>query len=334
MNRLIMKNFVILVLLMVAALSLIIVPVAAADRHIDLGLASNYAILAKSGISTTGTTSITGNMGASPIAASSITGFGLIMDRSNQFSTSSLVVGRIYAADYASPTSALLTTAINNMETAYTDAAGRVPPDATELYAGNLGEKTLFPGTYKWSTGVLIPTSTDLTLDAQGNANAVWIFQVAGDLTMDSASHVVLINGAKAENIYWQIAGPTGVTLGPGTHIEGNILAQKAITLKSGASIHGRALAQTAVTLIANTITIPTTTPVMIVPGGIGIPTSTRQNGRCDDVNGNGALDFNDVVLYFNQMDWIASNEPVAAFDFNKNGQIDFNDIVILFNEM
>lgn len=94
MNRLIMKNFVILVLLMVAALSLIIVPVAAADRHIDLGLAGNYAILAKSGISTTGTTSITGNMGASPIAASSITGFGLIMDRSNQFSTSSLVVGR------------------------------------------------------------------------------------------------------------------------------------------------------------------------------------------------------------------------------------------------
>ena len=73
------------------------------------------------------------------------------------------------------------------------------------------------------------------------------------------------------------------------------------------------------------------TVPVGIVPGGMGIPTSTRQNGRCDDVNGNGALDFNDVVLYFNQMDWIASNEPVATFDFNGNSQIEFNDIVMLF---
>jgi PGF-pre-PGF domain-containing protein len=147
------------------------------------------------------------------------------------------------------------------METAYTDAAGRAGPDATELYAGNLGGRTLAPGLYKWSTGVLIPASTALTLDAKGNGDAVWIFQVSGDLTMSSASQVVLINGAKAENIYWQIGGGTGVTLEAGAHAEGTILAAKAITMKSGASLHGRALAQTAVTLIANTITAPTPAP-------------------------------------------------------------------------
>ena len=113
---------------------------------VDLGLAGNYAILTKTGITTTGTTTITGNMGVSPIAAGAITGFGLIMDPSNQFSTSSLVTGRVYAANYASPTPSRLTTAVHNMETAYTSAAGQVPPNATELYAGNLGGKTLTPG--------------------------------------------------------------------------------------------------------------------------------------------------------------------------------------------
>jgi PKD repeat protein len=226
---------------------------------VDLGLAGNYAILSKSGISTTGSTSVTGNMGVSPITATGITGFALSMDPSNQYSTSSLVVGRVYAADYEPPTPATLTTSISNMETAYVDAAGRAP-DATELYAGNLGGKTLAPGVYKWSTGVLIPTSTTLTLDAQGNENAVWIFEVAQDLTMDSGSQIVLANGAKPENIYWQIGGGTGVTIEAGAHAKGNILALKAITMKDGATLDGRALAQTAVSLIGNTVTIPTST--------------------------------------------------------------------------
>ena len=234
-----------------------IIPVVNGASAVNLGSAGNFVILAKSGITTTGTTSITGNMGVSPIAATAITGFGLIMDPTNQFSRSSLVVGKVYAANYASPTPAMLTTAVGNMQTAYTSAAGQTVPDATELYAGNLGGRTLAPGLYKWSTGILIPSSTTLTLDAKGNAGAVWIFQVAGDFTMNSGSQIVLKNGAKAENIYWQVGGPTSVTIGAGAHAEGNILAQKAITMKSGASLHGRALAQTAVTLIANTIIQP-----------------------------------------------------------------------------
>ncbi|MDO8727804.1 MAG: ice-binding family protein, partial [Candidatus Methanoperedens sp.] len=95
----------------------------AAQTPVNLGTAGNFVILAKSGISTTGTTSITGDIGVSPIDSSAITGFGLIMDSSNKFSTSSLVTGKVYAADYTTPTPATMTAAISDMETAYTDAA-------------------------------------------------------------------------------------------------------------------------------------------------------------------------------------------------------------------
>ena len=247
-----------LICLMAAA----IIPGVNGASAVYLGSAGNYAILAKTGISTTGTTTINGNIGVSPIVATALTGFGLSMDPSNQFSRSSLVNGGVYAANYAPPTPATMTTAISNMETAYTSAAGQVPPDATELYAGNLGGRTLAPGVYKWSSGVLIPSATTLTLDGQGNSGAVWVFQVAGDLTMNSASNMVLANGAQTDNVYWQVAGPAGAILGSGAHAEGNILTQKAITMNSGASLHGRALAQSAVTMIASTVTSPSPSSV------------------------------------------------------------------------
>jgi|GEM_PF-1607993 len=256
----------------ICLLTIAIIPGVMGASAVNLGSAGNYAILAKTGITTTGTTTINGNIGVSPIAATAMTGFSLSMDSSNQFSRSSLVTGGVYAANYAPPTPATMTTAISNMETAYTSAAGQGPPDATELYAGNLGGRTLTPGVYKWSTGVLIPSGTDLTLDGKGNGGSVWVFQVSGDLTMDSASRMVLANGANAGNVYWQIAGPTGVTIGSGAHAEGNILAQKAITMNSGASLNGRALAQTAVTLIANTVTSPSPSSV---PGQTGDNTYT-----------------------------------------------------------
>jgi len=180
----------------------------APEAPVDLGSAGNFVILAKSGISTTGTTSIVGDIGVSPIVATAITGFGLIMDSSNQFSTSSLVTGKVYAADYAVPTPAYMTTAVSDMETAYTDAAGRTLPDFTELGAGNIGGMTLAPGLYKWSTGVTIPT--DVTLS--GGPDDVWIFQIAGTLDISSAKSVILSGGAQAKNIFWAVAG--AVTLG------------------------------------------------------------------------------------------------------------------------
>jgi len=225
----------------------------APEAPVDLGSAGNFAVLAKSGISTTGTTNITGDIGVSPIAATAITGFGLIMDSSNEFSTSSLVTGRVYAADYAVPTPANMTTAVSDMETAYTDAAGRTLPDFTELGAGNISGKTLVPGLYKWGTGLLID-NTGVTLS--GGANDVWIFQIAGTLTVNSGAIVTLSGGAQAKNIFWQVAGQT--TLGTTSVFNGNILCQTAIVLNTGATLNGRALAQTAVTLDANAIVKPT----------------------------------------------------------------------------
>jgi hypothetical protein len=220
---------------------------------VNLGSAGTYAILSMSGISTTGTTSVTGNLGVSPIGSTGITGFGLTMDSSGQFSTSSLVTGKLYASDYAVPTPASMTTAVSDMQTAYTDAAGRTNPTATELGAGDISGMTLTPGLYKWGTGLTI--NTGVTLDCQGNANAVFIFQIAQTLTVGSGAIVTLSNGCQASNIFWQVAGQA--TLGTTSGFAGIILCQTAIVLDTGATLNGRALAQTAVTLDANAVTSP-----------------------------------------------------------------------------
>jgi hypothetical protein len=210
-------------------------------------------ILAKTAVSTTGTTSIVGNVGISPAAATFITGFGLIMDVSNTFSTSSLVTGNIYAADYTPPTPTYMTTAVSDMETAYTDAAGRTNPNATELGAGDISGMTIAPGLYKWSTDVMMD-GTGVTLS--GGANDIWIFQIAGDLSVANGATVTLSGDAQAKNVFWQVGGLTGATLGTTSNFNGNILSAKQIILNTGATLHGRALAQTQVTLDANSVTI------------------------------------------------------------------------------
>lgn len=234
---------------------------AAGPAPVILGTAGNYAILGETLISTTATagTAITGDVGISPAAATFIQGFSLTLDPSGCFSTptpSTLVVGKLYAADYNTggcPTPANLTTAIGDMMIAYADAAGRTTPDFTELGTGLIGGMTLAPGLYKWGTGVTI--NSDITLN--GGPNDVWIFQIAGDLTMASATSMLLAGGALPKNIFWQVGGGTGVAIGTTAHFEGVILATKAITLNTGASGNGRLLAQTAVTLDSNAITQP-----------------------------------------------------------------------------
>lgn len=217
---------------------------------VDLGTAGNYVILSKAGISTVPASVITGNLGVSPNAATSITMFSLIADSTNVFSTSTQVTGKVYAADYAVPTPANLTTAVGDMELAFTDAAGRAP-DVTELGAGNIGGMTLAPGVYQWGTGLLIPSN--LTLN--GSSTAVWIFQIAQGLTLSSAVRVGLTGGALPKNVFWQVAG--AVELGTTSHLEGIVLCQTMINLRTGASIAGRLLAQTAVTLDTSTVVQP-----------------------------------------------------------------------------
>lgn len=216
-----------------------------------LGTAADYVILAKSAVSTTGATRVVGNIGVSPAARSFLTGFSETLDATNVFALSSLVNGKLFAADMALPSPSQLTTAISNMETAYTDAAGRTLPDFTELGAGDVSGQTLVPGLYKWGTGLLLASNVTLS----GSEHDVWIFQIAQDLTVSNGVQLTLAGGALAKNIFWQVAGQ--VILGTTATFNGNVLSQTQIVLQTGAVLNGRALAQTAVTLDANAVTKP-----------------------------------------------------------------------------
>lgn len=231
----------------IVAAPLLVASASHAATPVELGAAGDFAILAKEGISTTGVTSVVGNVGISPAAASFITGFGLVLPAGGASATSSLVTGRVFAPGYAPPTPANLTTAVSNMEAAYTDAAGR-PADVTNLGAGTLTGLTLVPGVYRWTSAVSIPTNLTLS----GGSTGVWIFQIAGTLTTAASTQVILSGGALARHVFWQVAGAT--TLGSDSQFKGIILDQTAITMNNGATLEGRLLAQTAVSLLGNTV--------------------------------------------------------------------------------
>ena len=211
---------------------------------VTLGLTGGFAILSYAGVTNTGPSVITGDVGVSPLAGSSMSGFG-----------TSNVVGTIYGVDATGPSGSIpypsmLTQAMVDLTTAYDDAAGRtVAPIGV---AGDLGGLTLYSGLYK-SNSALEITSGDLTLDAQGDVNAVWVFQIASDFNMTSGRQVFLSGGAKASNIFWQVG--SSATFGTTTVMKGTIMAYAGITFATGASLEGRALARTeSVTLQSNTI--------------------------------------------------------------------------------
>jgi hypothetical protein len=230
-----------------------ITALAAGPQPVDLGTAGNFVILSETGITeaTPASTHITGNIGTSPITGAAIT-----------VACSEMVTGNIYTVDAAGPACRVvdpvgLTAAISDMETAYTDAAGRTTPDFTNLYAGILDGRTLVPGLYKYTTGVTIGSTPGANVTLSGGANDVWIFQISGDLNLANGSSIMLTGGALAKNVFWQVGGPTGAILGTTSAFEGNILSAKQVTIASGAVLNGRALARTQVTLNGNTITVP-----------------------------------------------------------------------------
>lgn len=224
--------------------------VAIGPAPVLLGTAGNFAILAKSGVSTVPASAITGDVGVSPAATSFLTGFSLTLVGTTS-ATSTQVSGNLFGADMTPPTNSNLTTAVLDMQNAFTDAAGRPTPDQLNLGGGNIGGQTLTGGLYNWGSSVTIPGN----LTISGSANDVWIFQISGDLSMSANQRINLEGGAQAKNIFWQVAGE--VVIGAGAHFEGNLLSQTAITLQTGASLHGRALAQTMVILNSATVTKP-----------------------------------------------------------------------------
>jgi cytoskeletal protein CcmA (bactofilin family) len=214
-----------------------------------LSALGTFEILAGSTVTSTGATSITGDLGVSPGTA--VTGF-----------PPGVLIGTLHAGNPTAAQAQLALTA------AYNDAAGR-SAGAIGI-AGNLGGKTLAPGVYK-STSSLEISSGDLTLDAKGNANAVFIFEMGSTLVTTVGRKVILAGGARAANIIWQVG--SSATLGVSSVFKGNILAMASITVNTGASVEGRLLARTgAVTLDSNVAVMPAGNsfrPISVVPTGM-----------------------------------------------------------------
>ena len=208
---------------------------ACSQAPVALLSAARFAVLSGSTVTNTGPTIINGDLGVSPGTA--VTGFGPGRLNGAQFTGVGSPAGQAEA----------------DLTTAFNDAAGRTLCPIT--VAGNLGGQTLTPGLYK-STSSLAISSGDLTLDAQGEPDGIFIFQMASTLTTTAGRAVILSGGAKASNIFWQVA--TSATLGTTSVFAGTILADQAITLNTGATLNGRALARiSAVALDSNSITVP-----------------------------------------------------------------------------
>jgi hypothetical protein len=226
------------------------------NAPVDLTAVGDYVILAKTGISTTALTTIDGDIAVSPIAATSITGFALILDLGGQFSTSSLVSGEVHAASYGGAIAATLTPAVVAMGTAYTEAAGR--PRAVgarlNLEAGILNKKVLTPGVYTFDTSVSLTGD----IHFQGSETDVFIIQIAGNLVQAAGYQVFLdttsVGTPLAKNIFWQVSG--FATMMAGSHMEGILLVKTAVVFVTGSSINGRILTQTACTLDAATVVV------------------------------------------------------------------------------
>jgi len=217
-----------------AAVALIAAPVAlSAQAPVGLGTDGSFAVLAGSTVTNTGPSVISGSVGLDP--GSAVVGFppGIVLAGTTQVANGVALQAK------------------SDLVTAYNDAAGR---SSTATVSGDLAGRTLTPGVYTSASSLGL--SGALTLDAQGDPNAVFVFQAGSTLIVGSSSQVNLIGAAQACNVYWQVG--SSATIGTGAAFVGNILALTSITMTTGATLQGRALARNgAVTLDTNTITMP-----------------------------------------------------------------------------
>jgi hypothetical protein len=229
----------------------------AAVATVNLGTASSFGVLAGSTVTNTGATIVNGDLGVSP--GSAITGF-----------PPGIVNGAVHDTD------GVAAGAESDLTTAYNDAAGRSSSGSVGPFIG--AGQTLAPGVYNATTSLDVGGS--LTLDAHGDPDAVWIFQVGSTLVTDSASSINLTGGAQACNVFWQVG--SSATLGTNSSFQGSVLALTSITVTTGDTIIGRALARNgAVTLDDDVITvpsctspIPTPTPTTTTPAPTPTPTT------------------------------------------------------------
>ncbi|KAL8280259.1 hypothetical protein RQP46_007373 [Phenoliferia psychrophenolica] len=207
------------------------------ETPIDLGRAGDYAIIAKTGVSTVPQSTIKGDMAISPVAQTYYTGFSYTEDSSGTYATSGQVAGKMYSATDAAPTPSKLTTAISDMETAFVDGAGRSRNPTLNVGAGTVSGYTFHAGLYTWGTTVQV------TGDCYVNAgpNDVVILQIASELIVAAGIKLIVYGGIKPQNIFWVVSG--AVTFGSTSSWYGIVLGKTAVHQITGASIKGRLLA-------------------------------------------------------------------------------------------
>jgi hypothetical protein len=221
--------------------------VSSSPTTVPLETTANFAILAASAITDVPTSTISGDVGLSPITGAAITGL-----------TCAEVTGVIYTTDAAGPpcravNPGLLTTARNHQTAASVNAGGRVPDSVFASADNQLGGKTLVAGVYEFAHAATANLIGNLTLN--GDADAVWIFKATTDFITAGSSTVTLTGGAQACNVFWKV--PTTATLGGSSTLVGTVIADAGIDVLANATVKGRLFAGTAVTLISDTITKP-----------------------------------------------------------------------------
>lgn len=240
---------------------------ASAAQTVLLGTAAPFAVLGATAVTDVPTSSITGDVGLSPAAGTNYAGL-----------TQAEVTGTIYSTNGTGPAGnvnnpALLTTAQNDLTTAYVEAAGQPPTSTFNAGDNQLGGQNLTAGVYAFGAASTanITAASPLILNGQGDPNSVFVFQASSSLITASNSVVQLVNGAQACNVFWQVS--SSATLGSGSTFVGTIMALTSATLGSTATVQGRVLARNgAVGLDANTITTP---PACAFSSSTGTTTTT-----------------------------------------------------------
>ncbi len=230
-------------------------PAAAQAAPVGLGTAGPFVVLGGTKVTNVGPSVLNGNLGISP--GTELEGFGL----------PAVINGSTHATNEVAAKAQL------DLTTAYDVAAGQSVLPVNDLSGTDLGERKLSPGTYRYNAAALLTGA--LTLDAEGDPNAEFVFQIGSQLTTESASSVLLVNGASPCNVYWQVG--SSADLGTTTAFQGSLMALTSISLKNGATVLGRMLARNGqVSLINNVLTRPlcatgpTTPPDEETPGGPG----------------------------------------------------------------
>ena len=233
------------------------VPVTAQAAPVNLATASSFVVLGGSAATNTGPTVLNGDLGVAPGTA--LVGFG----------SPAVVNGATHAND------GVAAQAQSDLTTAYNVAAAEPVAPANDLTGTNLGSRTLIAGAYRYTSSAQL--TGQLTLDAQGDPNAQFVFEIGSTLTTASASSVVMINGASPCNVYWQVG--SSATLGTGTAFQGNVMALTSITVNNGTSVIGRVLARNGAVTLNNNVLTSSGCTTGSTPGTPGTPGSTIPTG-------------------------------------------------------